>query len=238
MRILILADIHSNYRALKAVLDRFAADADEVWCLGDIVSWGPSPLECIDLVRDCCKYVVVGNHDGASGSLPADAPAEYAEFIEGLPERITLELGGRTCLLTHNPPGHSKYLTPETPAEMFQDIAAGFDEGVLLVGQSHTAMIVELPGGKMLVNAGTVGQPRDGDPRAQCMILDEGVFRFERVEYDLDAYEADCRRTNILGDLTDTLIRWTRRGIVDVHGLQLGPFSDPEIAEQTVARYP
>ncbi len=238
MRILILADIHSNYRALKAVLDRFGDRADEVWCLGDVISWGPLPIECMDLVRARCKHVVVGNHDGGPGSLPADARAEYARFIEELPDRITVELDGRSYLLAHNPPGHSGYLTSKTPAEAFQDIAAGFDEDVLLVGHSHTAMIVELPGGKMLVNAGTVGQPRDGDPRAQCMILDEGVFRFERVQYDLDAYEADCRRTNIMGGLTDTLIRWTRRGIVDVHGLQLGPFSDPEIAEQTVARYP
>jgi len=238
VRILILADVHSNYRALKAVLDRFGDRADEVWCLGDVISWGPCPIECIDLVRERCKHVVVGNHDGEPGALPADAPAEYARFIEELPERITVELDGRSYLLTHSPPRQDTYLFGDTPPEVLADIAARFDEDVLLVGHSHTAMIVELPGGKMLVNAGTVGQTRDGDPRAQCMILDEGVCRFERVEYDLDAYEADCRRTGLMGDLTDTLIRWTRRGIVDVHGLQLGPFSDPEIAEQTVARYP
>ena len=62
MKILVVADIHANYRALKATLDAFD-NVDEVWCLGDIVEYGPMPSACIDLVRQHCNQVVAGNHD-------------------------------------------------------------------------------------------------------------------------------------------------------------------------------
>jgi len=226
MAVLIITDIHSNYRALAAVLDRFAAGVDDIWCLGDIVSWGPCPLECIGLVRRHCSQVVHGNHDGEPGSLPDDTPAADWDYLAALPTAIAIEHESISYRLTHRPPAVSGYYTHQASDAVRGQMAAGLTEDVLLVGHTHTAMILDLPGGRRLVNAGTIGQARDGDGRAQCMILDGGEFTFHRTAYDLDAYEADCRRTGMLGDLTDTLISWTRRGLVDVHGLQVGPFSE------------
>ena len=95
----------------------------------------------------------------------------------------------------------------------------------MLAGHSHLAMNRALSGGKRLVNVGTVGQPREGDPGAQCMVLEDGRFSFHRVPYDLDAYEADCRGSGFLGPHAETYIKWARQGWVDVHGIQTGQYS-------------
>jgi diadenosine tetraphosphatase ApaH/serine/threonine PP2A family protein phosphatase len=79
--------------------------------------------------------------------------------------------------------------------------------------------------GRLLVNAGTIGQPRDGDYRAQCMLIEDGAIRFERVDYDLEALRGDYAQSCLPDDIKETWFRYTQQGVVDVHGLQLGPFS-------------
>ena len=226
MRVLLIADIHGNYRALKAVLDKFG-DADEVWCLGDIVACGPMSPECVELVRQTCKHVLRGNHDVAR-DVPGDDRVDLA-YLESLPASLTVQADGRSYLLTHNLPGHAGYVYLRQGRAPFEEAAKNLREDGLLFGHSHTAFILQVDQ-RAIVNVGTVGQPRDGDPRAQCMLLEGGQFRFERVEYDLAALEADFRRTQVWkGENLEKWIRWTVSGIVDVHGLQLGPFSDPPL---------
>ncbi|MCE5325632.1 MAG: metallophosphatase family protein [Planctomycetaceae bacterium] len=220
--ILLIADIHANYHALKAVLDAFA-DVDETWCLGDVISYGWQPSQCLDLVRRRCSKIIRGNHDVQcyGGAI---TPSEQ-EYLAALPERIEVVLDGTRYLLTHDVPGQKAYFTSETDSEVFEVLLAGVAQDVVLCGHSHTAMLIEAAG-KKLVNVGTVGQPRDGDPRAQCMLMEDGRFSFRRVAYDLDAMEADYRRLAPPGDEIDSWIRWARQGMVDVHGLQRGPFSE------------
>ena len=80
-------------------------------------------------------------------------------------------------------------------------------------------------GDRTIVNIGTVGQPRDGDFRAQCMVFEDGVFRFDRVAYDLVELEEDYANSTLPETLKQEWLDYTERGVVDVHGLQTGPFS-------------
>ncbi|MCE5278636.1 MAG: metallophosphoesterase family protein [Planctomycetaceae bacterium] len=222
MKILLIADIHANYHALRAVLDAFA-DVDETWFLGDVISYGWQPSQCLELVRRRCSKIIRGNHDLQcyGGSITAGEQA----YLAALPAQMEIALNGTRYLLTHDVPGQKAYFTAATAQAVFDTLLASIEQDVVLCGHSHTAMLVE-SGGKTLVNVGTVGQPRDGDPRAQCMLMQDGRFSFHRVAYDLDAMEADYRRLAPPGDEIESWIRWARQGMVDVHGLQRGPFSE------------
>jgi putative phosphoesterase len=239
MTILILSDIHSNYRALKAVLDEFP-NVDEVWCLGDLVEYGPSASECIQLVRETCSCVVKGNHDRslaefdpATGNPNSWAAYDYPtvtsedrDYLGNLPSTLSKEVDGQTLLLLHGSPQDpiSIGLKPTTDAETLEAAAAMTSEEVILCAHTHMAMKLEV-GGTTILNTGTIGQPRDGDYRAQCWLMQDGEFQFRRVDYALDALEADYRRSNIPPNIQDDWIRYTRQGIVEVHGLQVGPYT-------------
>ena len=266
MRILIISDVHANYRGLLAVLNRFG-DADEVWCLGDIVEYGPCPTECIGLVRERCDRVIAGNHDvsfvaGDRGWARYDRHTVSdgdAAWLAGLPHSLTAEVDGQSMRLVHgtptdplngklypkqgtgsgspapNPsatgppgptsPGNGVEATrPTDSPDAYRSGLANCAADAILSGHTHVAM-VEHCYGKAIVNTGTVGQPRDADPRAQCMIYEDVAFRFVRVEYDLDALALDYERSSLPDDVKRTWIDYTRRGVVDVHGVQLGPFS-------------
>ena len=272
MRILILSDVHSNFRGLQAVLDRFG-DADEVWCLGDIVEFGPCPGGCIALVRERCNRVVKGNHDAnfVGGDMMRESPkgdrivspeprgwARYDRhtvsdddiaWLDGLPESVTLELDGRSALLIHGtpadplsgklfplehtgagPPGPSPSgdsvpeLSPADSPDAYRAALANGAADVILSGHTHVAMVERFEG-KTVVNTGTVGQPRDRDYRAQCMVYERGRFRFERVDYDLAALARDYERSSLPDEVKRTWLGYTRRAVLPMHGVQLGPFS-------------
>lgn len=224
MRTLVIADIHANYRALKAVLDAFGS-ADEIWCLGDIISYGPCPRECIDLVRGSCRYVVRGNHDMRDSEGPL-VDAAYVDYLLGLPLSLTVACDGVSHFLVHGSPSVplSGYLRPHTDRQVLDREAAQRNEDCILCGHTHMAMLLEV-GGKKIVNAGTIGQPRDGDSRAQCVLIEDGEYRFERVAYDLDALAHDYRLSVMPEEQKQKWFRNTQRGFWDEHGLQLGPFS-------------
>jgi diadenosine tetraphosphatase ApaH/serine/threonine PP2A family protein phosphatase len=203
MRYAILADIHANLAAFRAVLEDIGhqGKADKIWCLGDIVGYGPDPHECIDLLRQTNHVCVAGNHDWAAvGKISTtefnpDAaaacrwttgqlkPADVT-YLSTLP--LTIEEGDFT--LVHGSPREPiwEYLTSISPAgENF----AFFKSRYCLVGHSHVPLVFAksksgilaspLPGygatlGKerMIINPGAVGQPRDADPRASYAIYD------------------------------------------------------------------
>ena len=234
MKILILSDIHANLRALQAVLD-FHRDADEVWCLGDIVEYGPCPSECVDLVRQCCRHVVMGNHDAsyADDASPAadnvwarGRKSEDTAWLRALPTSLTVSCDGYSNYLVHATPQDPLrgVLWPDAqPAELEEALRVAAADRVFC-GHTHMAFTAEKDG-RCLVNTGTIGQPRDGDYRAQCVLIDDGEIRFERVEYDLEALRLDYARAPLPEAIKKTWFRYTAQGIVDPHGLQLGPFS-------------
>ena len=204
MRYAILADIHANLAALTAVLDDIngKGGVDEIWCLGDIVGYGPEPGQCIKLLRQYNPVCVVGNHDlGAIGKLdlsyfnPAAAEACQwtaeklnpvdARYLEDLP--ATVQKGD--FLLVHGSPSEPilEYVMSTSIAEKNFSF---FKSHFCLVGHTHVPLAfkeednscssISLSPGiglvlgrhRMIINPGGVGQPRDGDPRASYAIYE------------------------------------------------------------------
>jgi predicted phosphodiesterase len=226
MRIAIISDIHANLPALEAVLEAISeTDAEEIWCLGDVVGYGAQPDECTAIVADRCAICLVGNHDLAvldeldtSTFSPAAASAvrwtqenmdaSTGEFLSGLgPENTELDVA-----LYHASPRDPVWeyvLWPDQAAECIRAQA----RRVSFIGHSHVALYfaadaedpddghleaggaqagagteLDLTEGRWLINPGSVGQPRDGDPRAAWLELDTEAWtvRFHRVEYEID----------------------------------------------------
>lgn len=234
MKILIISDIHANLHALQAVLD-FHSNADEIWCLGDIVEYGPCPSECVDLVRQNCRHAVKGNHDASYASEESSSadnvwakerdPADVA-WLLGLPLSLTVTCDGFSNYLVHATPQDNLLgiLWPNAEPAKFEEALRIAATDRVFFGHTHMAFISEKDG-RCLTNTGTVGQPRDGDYRAQCVVIDNGEIRFERVDYDIEALRLDYAQSSLPDDVKKAWFRYTMQGIVDLHGLQLGPFS-------------
>ncbi|MDE3229988.1 MAG: metallophosphoesterase family protein [Chloroflexota bacterium] len=267
MRYVVLSDIHGNYDALIAVLrdiEQFTAEQrapiDYIWCLGDLVGYGPEPRECVQTIREMAKYCVAGNHDWAAiGKLDlddfTDVAANSAKWTAaqlGAQDRIYLRSlpeveGHGEFTLAHGSPMNPiwEYLT--SPLAATPNFAA-FTTPYCLVGHTHVPTIFLLPDDvtplppppdilreeqgapqsfapgdsdlmmpfpdmglmplgagslcehitpapglwlmpehrRAIINPGSVGQPRDGDPRASYVIFDSDLgFEFRRVEYDV-----------------------------------------------------
>lgn len=211
MRIAVISDIHANLEALQAALGIISAKhADEIICLGDTLGYGASPNECLELVRSVCKCILLGNHDEAAVDLSkseyfnryARAAAEWthkqltrenAEFIKGLPSSI--EYAGLS--FAHSSPFEPEewhYVVSEDDARMNFPF---FSAPICFIGHSHTpgvycedpAVQEIMPGKRYLINVGSIGQPRDNDPRLSFGIVDTEPLRYEniRAEYDVDA---------------------------------------------------
>jgi predicted phosphodiesterase len=228
VRCLIISDIHANLPALKAVLND-AADFDMLWCMGDVVGYGPDPNECIEQLEEFDHIAVAGNHDWAAlGKLNLEyfnVDARRAntwtqenltessrEYLDTLPTQI--ERDGFT--VTHGSPREPIW---EYILEVEQAIInfRYFTTPVCLVGHTHipTAFALDekqyhcrvyfppfrvpIPlnnsGIRLILNPGSVGQPRDGDPRASYAILDTDLMTWEhrRVEYALEITQERMR---------------------------------------------
>ena len=233
MRALIVSDIHSNLEALQSVV-RDAEDRggfDAVWCVGDIVGYGPDPGGCIDLLRSHPHAAIAGNHDlAAIGAVgvetfnPHAAAAarwtanaltdEHRAYLHALP--LTLECGAFT--LAHGSPLDPvwEYFLPQTmhPAALQQSFRR-FTTPHCLVGHSHIPLVCRevdmtfrlFPEGEMLglaserlvLNPGSVGQPRDGDPRSSYALYDSAagtIGRF-RTPYAVEVTQEKMRRAGL-----------------------------------------
>jgi putative phosphoesterase len=197
MRVALLADIHANQPALEAVLADLPP-VDQTVCLGDIVGYNPMPSACVELVREHADVVVQGNHDRLvetplrmAGNRMARAGLEYARdaltsaqrtWLRDLPERATID---ENYLAVHShPTRRDTYVFPDDAAELVG--ASGDYEGVLL-GHTHVQDVSAVDG-TVVVNPGSVGQPRDGDRRAAYALLDteSGDISPRRTHYDVD----------------------------------------------------
>lgn len=204
MRYLVLSDIHANPDALQAIDEPH----DAVICLGDIVDYGPDPLPCIEYFRRGNVYRVRGNHDNAvafrvdcaCGEAFKHLSVETREYMwQVLGEEelrflgeaetgLMLESGGRPVLAVHAAPSDHlfRYLTPDTPAEELAEEMEAVSADIVLTGHSHRPFVREF-GGRLLVNVGSVGQPRDGIPRVSYAVLEEGRVELKRADYDIEA---------------------------------------------------
>jgi len=236
MQVLVITDIHANYRALKAVLDKHS-EADEVWCLGDIVLCGPRPSDCLELVRRRCTHVVRGNHDPAYAALVREIPLVCCDrdapvladldYILGLPETVTTTAGGTSYFLVHWAPppldvSPDPYTKPGDLRRAFE--LAGTD--VIVCGHSHVPMVTPFED-KTVINAGALGMPEDGDNRAQCFIIEDGMVHFDRVAYDLEAHADDYAKSHMPEEHADYYLRANRQGFVDSRGPRPGSLAQP-----------
>jgi predicted phosphodiesterase len=226
MRIAVISDVHGNLHALDAVLAAIDGDTvDEVWCLGDLVGYGPRPNECCDAVRARANVCLCGNHD-----LAVLGTIDLAEFtgdaaVAASWTRTVLAPEARAYLEALAPQGvaagvelyHGSARDPVWEYVLSDEAAVATlvltQAPVVLVGHSHVALQVslrenaidgglapdgtelELDGGRFLLNPGSVGQPRDGDPHAAFLVLDLARKRatFRRVEYDVERTQAEMR---------------------------------------------
>jgi len=215
MRILLLADIHSNWEALQAVA---AAEPEFDACLflGDLVDYGADPLPCIDWVRRHATHAVRGNHDHAvaqrvpprpGGGLrrlaAATRPLHWSiidphrnKYLSRLPLVRQVELGGTSFYLVHATPRDpmDEYVTDD-PA-VWQSRLEQVDAAFVCVGHSHKPFQLKLPR-VTVVNPGSIGQPRDGDPRAAYAVIEDGTVELRRVDYDIEAALQQMRRTTL-----------------------------------------
>jgi predicted phosphodiesterase len=218
LRVAVISDIHANYHALEAVIRAIEAEApDEIWCLGDLVGYGPRPNRCCRVVAAHAALCLAGNHDlGVLGTEPlelfspdAAAAARWSQGVLEADPRAYLEslrplLRRKDVELYHGSPSDPVWdyvLSEWGAAEAFALTLAP----LVLIGHSHVPLAltgdagsvaggiarggteIGLDGGRWLLNPGSVGQPRDGDPRAAWLLLDFGVGQasFRRVEYPI-----------------------------------------------------
>ena len=243
MKRALISDVHSNMEALRAVLDDIKRqDISRVYCLGDIVGYGPNPRECLDSVLRL-PVCILGNHDQAAmfdpdgfnpvalqavywtreqldgGACSADARNRRWDFLGELP-RVHSE---SDCLYVHGSPRDptNEYVFPEHvyDARRMTNLFGRIDR-FCFQGHTHIPGVFtengeffspdecdyhyRLDGPKLMVNVGSVGQPRDSDPRACYVVVTDTEVVFNRVEYPLERtvekIYAEPELDNMLGD--------------------------------------
>lgn len=237
----IISDIHGNLDALRVVMDDIGRRGiEQIFCLGDIVGYGPNPRECLDLVDDRCEWSLMGNHDFAVLFEPTSFNASAAasvfwtrgqleqeeddekrrqrwKFIGEL--KIREKFGEALCVHASPRRPINEYIFPDDVITSPSKLVAIFEriEQSAYVGHTHVTGVftdepefyppADLNGvytinkfEKCVINPGSVGQPRDRDPRASYAIVDEDRVEFVRLEYDIDAVIEKVRSTPEIND--------------------------------------
>jgi putative phosphoesterase len=235
-RVAVITDIHGNLPAVDASLAAIEQlGVDGVYCGGDLVGYGPHPNEVRALIAERGIPTIYGNYDYAIARDLDDCGCAYVtqhdrelgqqsvawtlahtnqgskDFMRGLPFDLRFELGGQRVRLVHGSPRKvNEYLFEDKPARTFERIAAGADCDVLVFGHTHKPWIHEY-GGVLFINCGSVGKPKDGDPRAAFAILeldDTGRVRasIERVYYDAEAVAREVEAAGLPGEYAEKLV--------------------------------
>jgi predicted phosphodiesterase len=239
LRVAVISDIHGNLPALEAVLEHAGREGfDELWCLGDIVGYGGKPSECLALVTARAAICLGGNHDlVVSGVLDITQFTSDAG-VAARWTRSVLTPDELEVLAKLSPQGaragislfHGSIRDPVWEYVLTADVADASlrsqTTDLSLVGHSHVQLALALGEGgleggkaepeqevilgrKQLLNPGSVGQPRDRDPRAAWLLLDTegGWARFKRSEYPIERAQADIRAAGLPNRLADRLAK-------------------------------
>jgi putative phosphoesterase len=233
MRILVIADIHANWPALQAIEEPH----DVCLCVGDLVDYGMEPAACIDWVRSRAHHVVRGNHDhgvaqnvivnGQNGFkylTTVTRPLSRASiglrdirYLATLPLTRMVTLDDLRFLLVH--------ATPRDPLDEYAPADPGFwqrrlqdvDADVICVGHTHQPYVLEV-GDKLVVNPGSVGLPRDGDPRASYAVVEDRRVELKRAEYPIEDAVRAVRDSAMPENAKDLLSEVLRTGKGNGHG--------------------
>jgi len=207
MRVLIIADIHANVVALDEVLKR-VGPVNIILHAGDIVDYNPWPREAIAKVKTLGIRSTMGNHDRDSamntpyGYNPLaqvschwthhQLTSEDRQFLLNLPKKFEFSVGGLKVFICHGSPRDllDEYVFPDTSKETLKQLLGMTGVDILILGHTHIPLLTQFGDNQYILNPGGVGQPRDGDSRASCMVLNinRGKVSIEhfRVEYDID----------------------------------------------------
>jgi len=221
MRILLIADVHANRAALEAVTEPY----DVCLCLGDLVEYGPEPGACVEWVRQRAEFTVRGNHDhGAAQDVDVQGLAGFRyltqatrkptlaklstddrKYLNNLPTTSMFKLGGKRFLLVHATPRDplDEYI-PADPVPWAARLA-GIHVDYVCVGHTHQQFVIPVNGTRVL-NPGSVGLQRDGDPRARYAVIDGNEVHLRRVEYDVEKTVAAVRECSLTDERAKTML--------------------------------
>ena len=225
MKILIISDIHANYPALQAVLEK-EGNYDKMIFLGDVVDYGPHPKECLTFIKENADYYVRGNHDNALGyNVDCNCMGTFREysiatrewhktlldendkqFLKNMPVLNKAHLDGKSFFLAHaSPTGDiSKYLNENEIVNELDDIIAEY----ILIGHTHVQYEKKVDY-NLIVNPGSVGLARDGG-EACYAIFENGKIILKRINYDVDETIRDLKKApleeKIISGLTKVLL--------------------------------
>ncbi|MEX0845406.1 MAG: metallophosphoesterase family protein [Balneolaceae bacterium] len=219
-KIALISDVHGNLPALKAVISTLEKENPDLWiCLGDIVGYGPKPSECIELIRERNMICVLGNHDsGVTGKLSLKhfrnpnrrlielskslITKEQISWLSDLP--LSVEGGNGNWLAVHASPENPARWEYLESAFKMRPMLSKLRQDVCFIGHTHRSALVSETIGlkefkrdhKYFINPGSVGQPRDGDQRASCAIVDleNYIYKNIRVEFEVGKVLMDLEK--------------------------------------------
>ena len=231
----IITDIHGNLPALQAVLRRIGElGIERTYCGGDLVGYGPHPNEVCALIQERGIATIYGNYDFAIARDLEDCGCAYVtahdrelgqrsvawtlehtdgrskDFMRALPFDLRFGVGEHEVHLVHGSPRKvNEYLFEDKPASLYERLGAAESASVLAFGHTHRPWVREY-GGVLFVNCGSVGKPKDGDPRAAFAVLAPGGavprVRIERVSYDARAVAEEVAASGLPREFADKLL--------------------------------
>lgn len=212
MKALIISDIHANYPALQAVIEK-DGHFDKLFFLGDVVDYGPHPKACLKFIIENADYYVRGNHDNALGyNVDCNCMGTFREysiatrewhknlldemdikFLRNMPVLDKVHFDNNDFFLAHaSPEGDiSKYLTEDEISSQIDSITAEY----ILVGHTHIQYKKKIDY-NMIVNPGSVGLARDGG-QACYAVYENGSIELKRISYDVDRTINDLMKSSI-----------------------------------------
>jgi putative phosphoesterase len=234
-RVAVITDIHGNLPALHAALSRIdELGIADIFCGGDLVGYGPHPNEVCSLIEQRAIPTIYGNYDYAIARDLEDCGCAYItphdrelgrrsvdwtlahtdqgskDFMRRLPFDLRFGVGDHDVHLVHGSPRKvNEYLFEDKPAKLYERLAGAETAGALVFGHTHKPWVRDF-GGVRFVNCGSVGTPKDGDPRGAFAVLEPATdavhVTIERVAYDADTVAAEVRDAGLPGEFADKLL--------------------------------
>jgi protein phosphatase len=227
MKIAIISDLHANLEALKSL----PQDFDELWVLGDLVTYGPNPAEVVDVVRKRAALVVRGNHDHAAGTgedprcseafrgmaaatlafTNATLDAEQRTYLANLPLTAERTIDGVRFLACHAVPSDPLFAYCRQDSPRWAEEVANVPADIVLVGHTHLPFVLNV-GGRLVVNPGSLGQPKNGLAHACYAVWEGGHMELRSFDYPVEETVRKVLALPVPDDIRQRLANVLRSG--------------------------
>jgi len=228
VKIVIVSDIHGNIAALDALPER---DYDALWCIGDLVDYGPRPHEVAQWIRQNAAACVRGNHDNAAGYSvdPRCSPpykrlaaetlrytqqlcsADDLDYLRNLPLHRELRIGSTKFYLVHATPVDPLFGYCPAEPDAWREYVKAIEADVLVVGHTHTPFL-RTEGNTAILNPGSIGQPKTGRPLACYAVWQDGEILLKEFEYTIGKTIRQIREMPIVAPDQEALISVLQTG--------------------------